>query len=147
MGLPLLQVVKARAAAPPAVAAMPRWNPRGDRRVFQAAAGARHAAACTRAGRPAMPNCQELCAVDLGVALDRGPIPQRRPEVVRPGRGAGKGDWRDLPSGHQAVEPLLRGRAAEQFDAFVWFAETTAVTPLADGAGRTEGADTLPFGV
>jgi erythromycin esterase-like protein len=35
----------------------------------------------------------------------------------------------------------------EQFDAFVWFAETTAVTPLADGAGRTEGADTFPFGV
>ena len=35
---------------------------------------------------------------------------------------------------------------AEQFDAFVWFAETTAVTPLAE-AGRAEGADTSPFGL
>ena len=34
----------------------------------------------------------------------------------------------------------------EQFDAFVWFAETTAVAPLAE-AGRAEGADTFPFGV
>ncbi len=34
----------------------------------------------------------------------------------------------------------------EQFDAFAWFAETTAVTPLAE-AGRAEGADTFPFGV
>jgi erythromycin esterase-like protein len=34
----------------------------------------------------------------------------------------------------------------EQFDAFVWFAETTAVTPLAE-AGRARGADTFPFGV
>jgi hypothetical protein len=34
----------------------------------------------------------------------------------------------------------------EQFDAFVWFAETTAVTPLAE-AGRATGADTFPFGL
>ena len=35
----------------------------------------------------------------------------------------------------------------EQFDAFVWFDETAAVTPLAE-AGRAEGgADTFPFGV
>jgi erythromycin esterase-like protein len=34
----------------------------------------------------------------------------------------------------------------EQFDAFAWFAETAAVTPLA-GAGHAEGADTFPFGV
>lgn len=35
---------------------------------------------------------------------------------------------------------------AEQFDAFVWFEETTAVTPLP--AGHAEGLpDTYPFGV
>ena len=34
----------------------------------------------------------------------------------------------------------------EQFDAFVWFAETAAVTPLAD-AGQAQGADTFPFGL
>ena len=34
----------------------------------------------------------------------------------------------------------------EQFDAFVWFAETAAVTPLVE-AGRAERADTFPFGV
>jgi hypothetical protein len=34
----------------------------------------------------------------------------------------------------------------EQFDAFVWLAETTAVTPLAEAGGRAEGADTFPFG-
>ena len=33
----------------------------------------------------------------------------------------------------------------EQFDAFVWFAETKAVTPLAE-AGPAQGADTFPFG-
>ena len=34
----------------------------------------------------------------------------------------------------------------EQFDAFVWFAETAAVTPLAE-AGRALGADSFPFGL
>jgi erythromycin esterase-like protein len=35
---------------------------------------------------------------------------------------------------------------AEQFDAFVWFEETTAVTPLK--GGRPQGApDTYPFGL
>jgi erythromycin esterase-like protein len=35
----------------------------------------------------------------------------------------------------------------EQFDAFVWFAETSAVTPLAEAGPDAEGADTFPFGV
>ena len=37
---------------------------------------------------------------------------------------------------------------AEQFDAFVWFEETKAVTPLEAGRHRPEGApETYPFGL
>ena len=40
----------------------------------------------------------------------------------------------------------FEARLAEQFDAFVWFEETTAVTPL--GHERPDGApDTWPFGL
>ncbi|MBW8815209.1 MAG: erythromycin esterase family protein [Caulobacterales bacterium] len=42
----------------------------------------------------------------------------------------------------------VEARLSEQFDAFVWFDETTAVTPLARGGGEAAGEDdTWPFGV
>jgi erythromycin esterase-like protein len=36
---------------------------------------------------------------------------------------------------------------SKQFDAYVWFDETTAVTPLASEHKRTDVPDTYPFGL
>jgi erythromycin esterase-like protein len=41
----------------------------------------------------------------------------------------------------------FRAVLAEQFDAFVWFEETKAITPLGEGDVPKEAPDTYPFGL
>ena len=57
------------------------------------------------------------------------------------GAAAGAVHRRHLPARDRALEPLYRRRAAHQFDAWVWFDETEAVTPLRRGAASRRGRD------
>ena len=56
-------------------------------------------------------------------------------------------DRRDLPARDRAAEPLFPGACCrEQFDEYIWFDETAAVTPL--DTEELEGLpDTYPFGL
>jgi Erythromycin esterase len=76
----------------------------------------------------------------LGALLDsRGPQVRAAVARPRPERAVG-GVYRpgtERRSRHFGAVP------PERFDAFVWFAETTAVTSLPD-AGRARGSDTSP---
>jgi erythromycin esterase-like protein len=96
--------------------------------------------------RPALPGSHEALFRESGLSsalLDlRGPRDMRaalaRPRLERAIGVVYRPDTERQSHYFEAVLP-------EQFDAFVWFAETTAVTPLAH-AGRAHGADTFPFG-
>jgi erythromycin esterase-like protein len=97
--------------------------------------------------RPALPGSHEALFRDSGLTralLDlRGPGDLRaaltEPRLERAIGVVYRPDTERRSHYFDAVLP-------EQFDAFVWFAETTAVAPLAE-AGRAEGADTSPFGL
>jgi hypothetical protein len=41
----------------------------------------------------------------------------------------------------------MKASLSDQFDAYVWFDQTTAVTPLGPQHARQGAADTFPFGV
>ena len=97
--------------------------------------------------RPALPGSHEALFRDSGLTralLDlRGPGDLRaaltEPRLERAIGVVYRPDTERRSHYFEAVLP-------EQFDAFVWFAETTAVAPLAE-AGRATGADTFPFGM
>ncbi len=98
--------------------------------------------------RPALPGSHEaLCRDGAG---DRALLDLRRPEA-RIGALA-------APRLERAIGVIYRPETErrshyfdavlpEQFDGFVWFAETRAVTPLAAAGPEREPADTFPFGV
>jgi erythromycin esterase-like protein len=96
--------------------------------------------------RPALPGSHEALFRDGG--LDRALLDLRGRDVrealsgPRLERAIGVVYRPDTERQSHYFEAVL----PEQFDAFVWFAETTAVTPLAE-AGRATGADTFPFGL
>ena len=97
--------------------------------------------------RPALPGSHEALFRESGLSsalLDlRGPRDMRaalaRPRLERAIGVVYRPDTERQNHYFEAVLP-------EQFDAFVWFAETTAVAPLAE-ADRAEGADAFPFGL
>ena len=77
--------------------------------------------------------------------------------AARPARGAAPAaaraaaralHRRDLPARDRALRATMSRRACrEQFDAWVWFDETHAVTPLGRRAARTGVPETYPFGL
>ncbi len=97
--------------------------------------------------RPALPGSHEALFRDSGLTralLDlRGPGDLRaaltEPRLERAIGVVYRPDTERRSHYFEAVLP-------EQFDAFVWFAETTAVTPLAE-AGPAREPNTFPFGV
>jgi erythromycin esterase-like protein len=98
--------------------------------------------------RPALPGSHEALFRDSGLQralLDlRGPRDMRaalaRPRLERAIGVVYRPDTERQSHYFEAVLP-------EQFDAFVWFAETAAVTPLADAGRGQGGVDTFPFGL
>lgn len=87
-------------------------------------------------------------------------LEQAPPVSLTDWRGAARGDLRQALAGtrlQRAIGVIYRPRyerlshyfdavLAEQYDAWLWFAETTAVTPLAARAARGP-AETWPFGL
>jgi erythromycin esterase-like protein len=99
-----------------------------------------------KAVRPALPGSHEAACREAG--LDRALLDLGRPEL----RGA-----LALPRLERAIGVIYRPETErrshwfeavlpDQFDVFVWFAETRAVTPL-DAAGGGGAAETFPFGL
>ena len=98
--------------------------------------------------RPSRPDSHERVFLETGIRLLAHRHPRRRPRAAGGplGAAARTRHRRRLSPGDGALQPLFRGVLAEQFDAFVWFEETSAVTPLP--AGHAEGVpETYPFGV
>ncbi len=98
--------------------------------------------------RPALPGSHEALFRESG--LPRALLDLRGRDVraalarPRPERAIGVVYRPDTERRSHYFEAVL----PEQFDAFAWFAETAAVTPLVEAAGRAQGgAETFPFGV
>jgi erythromycin esterase-like protein len=99
-----------------------------------------------KAVRPALPGSHEAACQDAG--LERALLDLRRPELAQALRDARleraigviyRPETERRSHWFEAVLP-------DQFDAFVWFAETRAVTPL-DAEGGSGAAETFPFGL
>ena len=97
--------------------------------------------------RPSHPNSYEyLChsakrAVPAAAAQCRR-APDRRAEQA----AARTRDRRDLPARQRTREPLLSGELPQQFDEYIWFDRTQAVTPFE--TQMLKGLpDTYPFGL
>jgi erythromycin esterase-like protein len=112
------------------VACASDWGGEVEIKTVRAALPGSHEAACRDAGlTSALLDLRwpELAHVLQGARLERAIGVIYRPETER------RSHW------FEAVLP-------DQFDAFVWLAETRAVTPL-DTAGVPGAADTFPFGL
>ena len=98
--------------------------------------------------RPSHRDSYERLCHDAGVPRFLLDLGRDRGSPAPPARAAaGAVHRRDLPARDRADEPLLRASLPQQFDAFVWFDETTAVTPLAPEHARPGVPDTYPFGL
>ena len=101
--------------------------------------------------RPARPDSYERAFRDTGLA--RSLTDLREATTPRPAPTAARiRAWSARSASSTGRRPSSRATIstpslAEQFDAFVWFEETRAVTPLPTDAARTALPETYPFGL
>ena len=99
--------------------------------------------------RPSRPDSYERVFLETGVALLAHRLPRRRRELRRASsrsRGSSARSASIYRPETERYSHYFEAVLAEQFDAFVWFEETRAVTPLP--AGHAAGVpETYPFGV
>jgi erythromycin esterase-like protein len=96
--------------------------------------------------RPALPAATRRCSATRPDARAAGPARARRAARGADGAAAGARHRRRLPPDTERRSHYFEAVLPEQFDAFVWFAETRAVVPL-DANATAGAADTFPSGL